>query len=332
MFIRSRIRSLASGRFLAAACTAGALATPAPAVAADAYPVKPVKVIVNSAPGGLTDIIGRLVAAKMGQSMGQQWVVENKGGAAVIGADALAKSAPDGYTVGVLGSSLSALPALIPKMPFNPETDLVPVSLLVTSTLVLITGANSPYRTVADYIAEAKKKPSQLTYASGGTGTMTHLLAEQLQISAGVSLIQIPYKGGAPALSDLMAGHVAIYFDQIGTTVPLARDGKVRPLAIIANTRWPAFPDVPTMAEAGYPNVQGTSWYGLFAPAGTPADIVAKLNAEANKALQSPEVKERLLALGTTPKVGSPQVLADLLKGEIPRLTRLIRERNIKTD
>ena len=325
--IRSGMRGL-----LASACIAGALATPPPAAAAEAFPVKPVKVIVNSAPAGLTDIIARLVAAKMAQSMGQQFVIENRGGAAVIGADALAKSAPDGYTVGVLGSSLSALPALIAKMPFNPETDLVPVSLLVTSTLVLITGPSTPYRTVADYIAEAKKKPSQLTYASGGTGTMTHLLAEQLQISAGVSLIQVPYKGGAPAIADIMAGHVAVYFDQIGTTAPLARDGKVRPLAIVDTARWPAFPDVPTMAEAGYPDVQGTSWYGLFAPAGTPAEIVAKLNAEANKALQSPDVKERLSALGTTAKIGPPKLMADLLRSEIPRLTKLIRERNIKNE
>lgn len=331
MHIPRPMRSRTSG-FLASACIAGALAAPAPAAAAEAFPVKPVKVIVNSVPAGLTDIIARLVAAKMAQSMGQPFVIENRGGAAVIGADALAKSAPDGYTVGVLGSSLSALPALIAKMPFNPETDLVPVSLLVTSTLVLITGPNTPYRTVADYIAAAKKKPSQLTYASGGTGTMTHLLAEQLQISAGVSLIQVPYKGGAPAIADIMAGHVAVYFDQIGTTAPLARDGKVRPLAIVDTARWPAFPDVPTLAEAGYPDVQGTSWYGLFAPAGTPAEIVARLNAEANKALQSPDVKERLSALGTTAKIGSPKVMADLLRSEIPRLTQLIRERNIKND
>ena len=331
MHLQRPIRSGMRG-FLASACIAGALAMQVPAAAAEAFPVKPVKVIVNSAPAGLTDIVARLVAAKMAQSMGQPFVIENRGGAAVIGADALAKSAPDGYTVGVLGSSLSALPALIAKMPFNPETDLVPVSLLVTSTLVLITGPGTPYRTVADYIAEAKKKPSQLTYASGGTGTMTHLLAEQLQVSAGVSLIQVPYKGGAPAIADIMAGHVAVYFDQIGTTAPLARDGKVRPLAIVDTVRWPAFPDVPTMAEAGYPDVQGTSWYGLFAPAGTPAEIVARLNAEANKALQSPDVRERLSALGTTAKIGPPKVMADLLRSEIPRLTKLIRERNIKND
>ena len=331
MTIPPRIRLTASGIF-AAVCAAGVLTVSLPAAAADAYPTKPVKVIVNSVPAGLTDIIARLVTTKMAQSMGQPFVVENKGGAAVIGADALAKSAPDGYTVGVVGSSLSALPALITKMPFNPQTDLAPVSLLVTSTLVLITGPGTPYHTVAEYIAEAKKKPAQLTYASGGTGTMTHLLAEQLQVHAGVSLIQVPYKGGAPAIADIMAGHVAIYFDQIGTTAPLAREGKVRILAIVDSARWPAFPDVPTMAEAGYPGVEGTSWFAMFAPAGTPPEIIARLNAEANKALQSPDVKERLAALGTTPKVGPPKVLADVLKVEIPRLGKLIRDRNIKND
>ena len=323
--------AVASGLLLAAACAAFLLAS-RPAAAADPYPSKPVKVIINSTPGGLTDVIGRLVTMKMAQSLGHSLVVENRAGAAVIGADALAKSAPDGYTVGVLGNSLSALPALVPKMPFNPESDLVPVALLITSPLVLVTSAKSPYRTVDDFVAQAKARPSQLSYASGGIATMSHLLAEQFQASAGASLIHVPYKGGGPAMSDLMAGHVAVFFDPVGTTVPLARDAKVRPLAIVSKTRSAALPDVPTLAEAGYPDVQGASWFAMFAPAGTPPDIVAKLNAEVNKALQSAEVKERILALGATAEGGSPKVLTDLLKSEIPRWSQLVRERNIKME
>ena len=328
-------RTFTSATLAAAVCAFAGLAGLAvtrPAAAQDAYPNKPVKVIINSSPGGLTDVIGRLVTLKMGQNMGQQFVVENRPGTAVVGANALAKSAPDGYTIGVLGNALSALPALFPNLPFNVEADLVPVSLLITSPLVIDTYSQSPYRTLGDFVAAAKAKPGQIAYASGGVATMSHLLAEQFQSAAGMQLIHVPYKGGAPAMTDLMAGHVAVFFDPISTTLPLARDGKIRPLAIVAKTRSPALPDVPTIAEAGFPDVQGSSWFAIFAPAGTPPDLVAKLNAEATKALNSPEVRERLAALSAVSEGGPPKVLADLVKSEMARWSKLIRERNIKVD
>ena len=302
------------------------------ATAADSYPTKPIKVVVNSAPGGLTDVVARLVTNKMGQQMGQTFVVENRAGVPVVGADALAKSTPDGYTIGVLGNSVSAMPAMFPALPFHVEKDLVPVALLISAPLVMDTGINSPYKTVADYVADAKARPGQVAFASGGNATMSHLLPEQFQVAAGLKLVHVPYKGGAPAMNDLMAGHVPVFFDVLSTTLPLAREKKVRPLAVIAKNRVPQLPDVPTMAEAGYPDVQGSSWFAIFAPGGTPPDVVARLNAEANKALQSPEIKERLGALGSLVEGGPPKVLDDLMKTEVPRWTKLIRERQIKAE
>ena len=328
-------RTFASATLAAAVCAFSGLAGLAAmhaAFAQEAYPNKPVKVIINSSPGGLTDVIGRLVTLKMGQNMGQQFVVENRPGTAVVGANALAKSVPDGYTIGVLGNSLSALPALFPNLPFSVKADLLPVSLLITSPLIIDTSSQSPYRTLGDFVAAAKAKPGQIAYASGGVATMSHLLAEQFQSAAGMQLIHVPYKGGAPAMTDLMAGHVAVFFDPISTTLPLARDGKIRPLAIVAKSRSPALPDVPTIAEAGFPDVQGSSWFAIFAPAGTPPELVARLNAEATKALNSPEVRERLAALSAVSEGGPPKVLGDLVKSEMVRWTKLIRERNIKVD
>lgn len=332
MIQRRSTKATLAAAVCAAVCAVTGLAATWPASAQEAYPNKPVKVIINSSPGGLTDVIGRLVTLKMGQNMGQQFVVENRAGTAVVGANALAKSIPDGYTIGVLGNSLSALPAMFPNLPFNVEADLVPVSLLITSALIIDTHVNSPYRTLGEFVAAAKAKPGQIPFASGGHATMSHLLAEQFQSSAGLQLIHVPYKGGAPAMTDLMAGHVAVFFDPISTTLPLARDGKIRPLAIIAKTRSAALPDVPTIAEAGYPDVQGSSWFAIFAPAGTPPELVAKLNAEATKALNSPEIRERLAAINAVSEGGPSKTLGDLVKSEIVRWTKLIRERNIKID
>ena len=308
------------------------MSAPTSTNAADDYPNRPVRVIVNSSAGGLTDVVGRLVTSRLSTQLGHSFVIDNRAGQAVIGADALAKSKPDGYTIGVLGSSLSALPALLPAMPFNPERDLVPVALLSSSPLVLVTHPTSPYRTLADYVKAAKARPGELAFASGGVATMGHLLAEQLQVHAGLQLIHVPYKGGAPAMTGLLAGQVSMFFDALGTTINLAKEARVRPLALAAVKRAAVLPDVPTLAEAGYAQVQGNGWYGMFAPSGTSPDQLARLNAEVNKALQAPEVKDKLTALGSVAEGGSPQVLADLLTIEVPRWSKLVRERGIKPE
>jgi tripartite-type tricarboxylate transporter receptor subunit TctC len=314
----------------ALAAAAQLLTAPGP-VHADAYPAKPVRIIVNSTPGGLTDIVARVVSTQMAQISGQTFVVENRPGS-VVGIDVVAKSPADGYTVGLFASALSALPALVPHLPFDPATDLTAIALVSTAPLVLTTGRNSPYRSVAEYIADAKARPGQVSYASGGSGTMGHLLAEQMQASAGVSLIHVPYKGGAPATADVMAGHVPVFLDTIGSAAPLVRSGRLRALAIVSKTRSAALPDVPTLAEAGVANVEGGAWYGMFGPRNTPPEIVAKLNEWVDKALHAPEVVNKLTSLGTVAEGGPPGVMNDLLMAEMPRWTQLVRERNIKAD
>lgn len=300
--------------------------------AADPYPNKPVKVIVNSSPGGLTDVVARLVVNRMAQGLGKPFVVENRSGAAVVGIDAVAKSAPDGYTLGIFANSVSVLPAILPNPPLNVDKDLAPVALLNITPMVLITATSSPYKTLPQYIAAAKAKPAEISFASGGNATMGHMLAEQLQASAGVSLIHVPYKGGAPAMTDILGGQVAVFFDTMGTTAPMVKDGKVRPLAIAAKERSTALPDVPTLAELGYGDVQGSGWFGMFVPSGTPKEIVDRLNAEVNVALQSPEVRDRLVELGSIAEGGPPKALADLMATEIPRWSKLVRDRNIKAN
>jgi tripartite-type tricarboxylate transporter receptor subunit TctC len=325
VFDRSFNRGLAA--FLAAA---SALAV-SPAALAQSYPTKPIRVIVNSAAGGLTDIIARLVATRMSQSMGQPMIVENRPGAGgLAGAESVAKAEPDGYTIGVVASAITVAPLLMPTPPFDASKDFAPVVLLMSTPLVLVTSINSPYQSVAQFVADAKAKPGQISIASGGNATMTHLLAEQFQAQAGLNLIHVPYKGGGPALNDVLAGHVPVYFDTLTTSTKLIQDNKLRGLAIVSPKRSPALPAVPTLAEAGYPEVKGMAWFAIIAPANTRGEIVTRLNEEANKALSAPEVKERIIGLGGTVEGGSAGDLAELIRSEMPRWGKLIRERGIK--
>ncbi len=311
--------------FLAAAVL---LAQPA---LAQPYPGKPIRVIVNSAPAGLTDVVARLVTAAMSQAMGQPIIVDNRTGAGgLTGAEAVVKAEPDGYTIGILASAITVAPQLMAAPPFDASKDFAPVALLMSTPLVLVTNLNSPYRSVAQLVADAKAKPGQISIASGGNATMTHLLAEQFQAQAGISLIHVPYKGGAPALTDVLAGHVPVYFDTLNTSVKLVQDNKLRALAIVSPKRSAALPALPTLAEAGYPEVRGMAWYAIVAPAQTRPEIVARLNEEANKALNTPEIRERMLTLGGTVEGGAPGVLSELIRSEAVRWGKLIRERNIK--
>lgn len=297
---------------------------------AQPFPQKPIRVIVNSAPGGLTDVLARILATRMSQAMGQPLVIDNKpGGGGLIGAELVAKAPPDGYTVGIVASAITASPFMIANSTFDAAKDITPVALLMSTPLVLVTGINSPYKTLAQYVSEAKARPSQISFASGGAGTMTHLLAEQLQVHAGVKLIHVPYKGGGPALNDVLAGHVPVYFDTLNTSAKLVQDNRLRALAIVSPNRSPALPSVPTIAEAGFPDVQGTSWFALVAPPNMPRELVARLNDEVNKALSTPEIRDRITALGGTVEGGATTVLESLIRSEIPRWSRLIRERNI---
>lgn len=313
------------------AAAAAAVGAPSLSAFAQAWPSKPIKVIVNSAAGGLTDVLARLIGTRMATSLGQPLVVDNRpGGAGLVGAEAVAKADPDGYTVGVVASAITVAPALVPNSTFDAAKDLAPVGMLMTSPLMLVTGVNSTYKTVAQAVADARAKPGAIAIASGGNATMTHLLAEQFQVAAGLKLIHVPYKGGGPALNDVLAGQVPLYFDTLSTSMKLVQEGRLRGLAIVAPQRSPQLPDVPTIAEAGFPGVQGSAWFAMIAPPQTPPAIVARLNEEINKALAAPDIRERMVSLGGIVEGGSPKVLADLIQSETPRWTRLVKERGIK--
>jgi tripartite-type tricarboxylate transporter receptor subunit TctC len=323
-FSIQRRRLLASGVALTAAGMV-------PGASAQAYPTKPVRVVVNSAPGGLTDVLARLLANRLSSALGQPFVVDNRpGGAGLVGAEAVARAEPDGHTVGIVASAITVAPSLVPNTTFDAGRDLTPVALLMKTPLVLVTAANSPYRSVAAVVADAKARPGQIAVASGGNATMTHLLAEQFQVTAGIQLIHVPYKGGGPALNDVLAGQVPIFFDTLNTSTKLVQEGRLRALAIVAPQRSPALPDVPTIAEAGFGGVQGSAWFALIGPANMPSEVVARLNDEANKALASPEIRNRIVGLGGSVEGGAPKVLADLIQTETPRWNRLIKERGIK--
>ena len=318
--------SLLAGALLAGAC----LLNPN-VVMAQAYPARQVRVIVNSAPGGLTDVIGRLVATRMSQGLGQAMPIENRTGAGgLVGAEALTKAEPDGYTIGVVASAITVGPQLVPVPPFDAARDFSPIALLMSTPLVLVTNVNSAYQSVAQLVADAKARPGQISIASGGNATMTHLLAEQFQMHAAIQLIHVPYKGGGPALNDVLAGHIPVYFDTLSTSAGLIQANKLRGLAIVSPKRSPAIPNVPTLAESGYPEVQGMAWFAIVGPPNMRRELVARLNDEANKALKVPEIRDRIIALGGTIDGGTPAELADLIRNEIPRWSRLIRERGIK--
>lgn len=311
-------------------CAAVALLATHPA-GAQGYPAKPIRVLINSAPGGLTDVVGRLVAHRMSLGLGQPLVIDNRTGAGgLVGAEAVVRAQPDGYTIGVVGNAITSAPFLMTTAPFDASSDFAPVALLMSSPLVLVTSVNSPYKSLQQYISDAKSRPGGVSFASGGNATMGHLLAEQLQALAGVKLIHVPYKGGAPALNDVLAGHVPVFFDPLATSAKLVQENRLRALAIASPTRSPVIPAVPTLAESGYPEVQGMSWFAIVAPAGTPREIIARLNEEANKALNAPEVRERITSIGGTVEGGEPTVLSTLIQSEMPRWSKLVRERGIK--
>jgi tripartite-type tricarboxylate transporter receptor subunit TctC len=317
--------------FLACLLVVASLAGFAPNATAQPYPAKPIRVIVNSAAGGLTDVIGRLVATRMSQVLGQPMPVDNRTGAGgLVGAEALVKADPDGYTIGVVASAITVGPQLVPTPPFDASKDFSPIALLMSTPLVLVTSVNSPYQSVAQFVADAKARPGRISIASGGNATMTHLLAEQFQMHAAIQLIHVPYKGGGPALNDVLAGHIPVYFDTLTTSASLVQANKLRGLAVVSPKRSPAIPNVPTLAEAGYPEVQGMAWFAIVGPPGMRREVVARLNEEAVKALRVPEIRDRIVGLGGTVEGGTPEELAELIRNEMPRWSKLIRERGIK--
>jgi tripartite-type tricarboxylate transporter receptor subunit TctC len=301
---------------------------------AQAYPTKPVKMIIPYPPGGGNDTLGRLFAAKLSDRLGQPVVVENRPGAGtLIGTEAAAKSPPDGYTILLSSIATHALsPNLYSKVPYDPVKDFAPVTLLGIAPTVLVARSDLPAKDLAEFIAAAKAKPGGFTYASGGNGTPPHINGEVFKAVAGVDLLHIPFKGGGPALVDLMAGRVDVMLDTAASAMPHVRSGKLRALAISGPKRSAEYPDLPTFAEAGLPQYDTNAWYSVHAPAGTPPEVVRRLNAELVASLKEPDVQARFKQLSTDPVGNTPEEFAAFVKAELDKYARVIKGAGIKLD
>ncbi len=301
---------------------------------AQAYPAKAIRVVVPFPPGGGTDIIARETTQKVAAATGWTFVIDNKPGAGGnLGVDAAAKSPADGYTL-VLGqtSNLAINPTLYAKMPYDSQKDLAPVVLVANAPLVMVTGMGTPLKTLGDAVAAAKSKPGAMNFASPGNGTVAHLTSEMFQKAAGIKTQHVPYKGAAQALTDVISGTVELYMSSVPTLIGQIRNNKLRPLAVTSAKRVDDLPNVPTINESGYKGFDAVTWFGLLAPAGTPKDVIARLNAEFNKALQNPELRKKLGDEGADAAGGTPEQFAALIRDEIPRWGKVVKESGARID
>jgi tripartite-type tricarboxylate transporter receptor subunit TctC len=297
------------------------------------YPSKPVRVVVPYPAGGPNDLIARLVAQKLSERLQQPFVIDNRAGATgMLGTDMVAKAAPDGYTLLVSASVHVIYPSLYQKVPFDPLKDFAPISLIARAPLVLSVNPALNVKSVSELIAAAKAKPGTLQYASSGNGSATHLAAEAFKTQAKVDLQHIAYKGSSPAMNDVIAGHVQIIFDSVGSTLPYTKAGKLRPLAVTSAKRSAATPDLPTIAESGVPGYDISTWYGLWAPAGTPRDIVDKLSSEVHDILQSPDVKQQFTSRGIDPVGSNPVEFRDYNASETTKWAKVVKDSGAKLD
>ena len=319
---------LRAALLVATAVTASTLAA-----AADNYPSRPVRVIVPFAPGGPTDVTARLIVNKLAEQTGKQFYVENVGGAGGnVGEARAAQSAPDGYTLLVTGGNHVNNPSLYAHMPFDPIKDFAPVTIATDQPVVLAINPSVPAKSVKELVDLVRATPGKYSFASPGTGTPPQLVGELFKLSLKLDLVHVPFGGGGPAVGSTVAGHTPISFGAMAPAVPLIKDGKLRALAVTSKKRSQALPDVPTMAEAGFPNVEGTTWTALFVPAGTPKDIVSQLNRMALSALSQPDVKERLAALGVEPVGSSAEECDAFVRSEMAKWSKVIKAAGIKAE
>lgn len=320
-------------RILMAAVVGTLIPLSGPAIA-QAWPSKPIRVVVPFPPGGGTDIIAREVTQKVASSTGWTFVIENKPGAGGnLGVDSVAKSPADGYTL-VLGqtSNLAINPSLYAKMPYDSQKDLAPVALVASAPLVLATSTKSAFKTLADAVNAAKAKPEQINFASPGNGTVAHLTSELFQKAAGIKTQHVPYKGAAQALTDVVSGNVDLYMSSVPTLLGQIKQGKLRALAVTSAKRVDDLPQVPTINESGYKGFDAVTWFGFLAPAGTPKDVLARLNSEFNKALQQADLRKKLGDEGADPTTGTPEQFAALIKDEAVRWGKVVKESGARVD
>lgn len=319
-------------RFLCLTAAAAFALAPAAALS-QAYPAKPVRILVGFAPGGAMDIVARTVGQKISAGLGQPVVVDNKPGAASnIAIRQLIDSPPDGYTVMLVANGLTANPFLYTQQPFDPNTDVVPITLVARLPVVIAVGSASELKSLKGLVDASKAKPGSVSYGSPGSGSTPHLAVETFARAAGIALTHVPYKGGAPAITDVLGGQLPMVAVNAVEVLPHVKAGKLRVLATLSAERVPTLPDAPTIAESGFAGFEASVWHALIAPKGTPPAVVERLKAEVHKALADPEVKERLAGLGAVAAPTSPQELGSLVRAEHDRYGKLIREANIKAN
>jgi len=296
------------------------------------YPVRPIRLVVPFTPGGSSDILGRAIAQRLTESLGQSVVIDNVPGAGgSLGADRVAKAAPDGYTLlmGHIGT-LAVNPLIYPRLPYDPRKDFSPVAWVANVPNVLVVHPSVPARKLQELVAYLRSRPGQLNYGSGGNGSAAHLVTEYLKQQTGTFVVHVPYRGTAPAVNDLMAGQIQLLFTGAPPVMAAIRAGQLRALAVSSRKRLAALPEVPTVAESGYPGFEADQWYGVVAPAGTPADIVGRLNAQINQSLASPELQRRLQAEGAVAMPSSPEAFGRLMAQELERWRPVVRAGNIQ--
>ena len=302
-------------------------------VLAQNYPTRAVRLVVPSSPGGGTDISARILAPQLTQFLGQQVVVENRPGAGtMIGGDVVARAAPDGYTLLMGISTLAINPAMYKKVPYDALKDFAPISQAVSLSNVLVVHPSLPVRNVKDFIALVKPRPGQVNFASAGVGTSPHLSMELFLVMANLKMLHVPYKGSGPGVTDLVAGHVPAMMPNMLSAQPHIKSGRLRALGVTGSKRAPGADDIPTIAEAGVPGYEAVQWYGLLAPAGTSRDIVSKLHAGAVRALQNPDVRQRLLNDGAEPVGNSPEEFATYLRAETTKWAKVVQAAGIKPE
>ncbi len=304
------------------------------AAQSQAYPSKPVRLIVPFAPGGTTDVLARLVAQKLTDSLGQQFIIENKPGAGGnIGTELAVKSPADGYTLVMSFDGTMAInPNTYAKMPFDPQKDLVAVANVAQVPLLIVVHPGVAAKSIAEFVALAKASPGRINYSSAGHGSTGHLTGELFRLRAGIEIVHVSYKGGGQAVQDLLGGQIQMLVTALPTVEGHLKGGKLRALAFASSKRVPGAPEVPTFAESGHPGMEVSSWYGILAPAGTPQEIVRRLNAEINRVLLAPEVRERLTALGAEPTGGSPEQFAQVIRVDTARWAKVVSDAGIRIE
>lgn len=316
-------------RLLLVAC-ALVVTSLAPGVAAQTYPSRPVRIVVGYPPGGPTDLIARVIAQKLSETMGQQFVIDNRAGAnGIVGTEIVVRSPPDGHTILFGTSSLASNGSLYRKMPYDAGKDLAPIILAASTPYFLVVNATLPIISVRELVAYAKERPGQVNFASAGTGAGTHLAGEMFNVEAGVKLVHVPYKGTGPAVTDLVAGRVQVMFVGLPAIIQHVKSGRLRLLAVAEPKRSPLMPELPTVAEAGVPGYESSAWFGFFGPAAMAPALRSRLAAEIGRLLQTKELQDRILAMGAVPLWNTPEQFDAYFRDEAVRYTRVIREANV---